>query len=78
MQPLLGSMCGGLLAVQTVTLTAGAIVFMCVAVPFVLPVLAPLVISFVYIRKRYIMTSRKVCLLGLRESHPSRLPRVGQ
>lgn len=59
-------------------LTAGAIVFMCVAVPFVLPVLAPLVIGFVYIRKRYIMTSREVRLLGLRKSHPSWLPRVGQ
>lgn len=41
---------------------AGAIVFMCVAVPFVLPVLLPLLVGFVYIRKRYIMTSREVCL----------------
>ena len=63
--------CGGLLAVQRgVLLTAGAIVFMCVAVPFVLPVLAPLVIGFVYIRKRYIMTSREVRLSGLSESSP--------
>ena len=51
-------------------LTAGAIVFMCVAVPFVLPVLAPLVIGFVYIRKRYIMTSREVRLCGLSETSP--------
>lgn len=43
-------------------LHAGAIVFMCVAVPFVLPVLVPLLVGFVYIRKRYIMTSREVRL----------------
>ena len=65
-------------------LLAGAIVFMCVAVPFVLPVLVPLLISFLYIRRRYIRTSREVgpasgtctisdiadaaCLLGLQQS----------
>ena len=30
---------------------AGAIVFMCVAVPFVLPVLLPLLVGFIYIRQ---------------------------
>ena len=43
-------------------LLAGAIVFMVVAVPFVLPVLLPLVVGFVILRKRYIMTSREVSL----------------
>jgi hypothetical protein len=57
-----GNVHGGfILAVQRgVVLPTGAIVFMCVAVPFVLPVLAPLIIGFFYIRKRYIMTSREV------------------
>ena len=41
-------------------LLAGAIVFMCVAVPFVLPVLVPLLVGFLYIRRRYIRTSREV------------------
>ena len=35
---------------------------MVVAVPFVLPVLLPLVVGFVILRKRYIMTSREVSL----------------
>ena len=37
---------------------------MCVAVPFVLPVLVPLLVGFLYIRRRYIKTSREVGLLS--------------
>lgn len=36
---------------------------MCVAVPFVLPVLVPLLVGFLYIRRRYIKTSREVGLV---------------
>ncbi len=47
---------------ESAALVAGAIVFMCVAVPFVLPVLVPLLVGFLYIRRRYIRTSREVSL----------------
>lgn len=39
---------------------AGAIVLVCIAVPWVLPTLVPLIIGFMWIRKRYITTSREV------------------
>ncbi len=39
---------------------AGAIVLVCIAVPWVLPTLVPLLIGFAYVRKRYITTSREV------------------
>jgi hypothetical protein len=38
----------------------GAVVLVCIAVPWVLPVLAPLLIAFAFVRKRYIVTSREI------------------
>ena len=39
---------------------AGAIALVCIAVPWILPVLVPLLLSFLWVRARYLATSREV------------------
>ncbi len=39
---------------------SGAIALVCIAVPWILPVLVPLSISFLWVRGRYLTTSREV------------------
>ena len=39
---------------------AGAIALVCIAVPWILPVLVPLLLSFLWVRARYLTTSREV------------------
>ena len=39
---------------------SGAVVLVCIAVPWVLPVMVPLGVAFAWVRARYITTSREV------------------
>jgi hypothetical protein len=43
-----------------ISVCAGAIVLVCIAVPWVLPTLVPLLAGFAWVRRRYITTSREV------------------
>ncbi len=47
-------------ALQTGFLVLGALVIVCIAVPFIVPVFIPLAIAFVYIQRRYIAASREI------------------
>ncbi|BDA43779.1 probable cystic fibrosis transmembrane conductance regulator [Coccomyxa sp. Obi] len=47
-------------AIQSIFMVLGAIVLVCIAVPWVLPTLVPLLVGFLWVRKRYITTSREV------------------
>ncbi|GBF93736.1 hypothetical protein Rsub_06068 [Raphidocelis subcapitata] len=47
-------------ALQIGTMVVGALVLVSIAVPVVLPVFAPLLIAFILLRRRYIVTSREV------------------